>query len=405
MGQPALLPSALEKASMFGKAGPASSRRPTRRRISRWLTQAFEESVAEMQEGGFLPPSPVPAEPRMLPLTEPQREVWLAAQRGADASCALIESLSVHLEGDFHLEAMQSAVQQVVDRHEALRTTFPANGDCQWIHPTLTLAVPLHDFSAVDGAAAFSMLVTAEGQTPFDLIHGPLFRACIVRRGPQRHILVLTAHHLVCDGWSFGILLGEIGSLYAAGLKGEAVQLPPVNPFHLYARQQSSATAAISASEAYWKARLSGDVPSLELPTDRARAAAQTFRGGRGVAALTRPWSPTSRVSGHEKAPRLLRSCFPGLPPCSSVCRARTMLSSGCRRRDSHAWKTPVSSATASASFLCGRMQGTPPRFGTSCGMPNPLSLTPTITRTAPWAVFSRRCRSRVSRDGLRWWR
>ena len=280
----------------------------------KFLTSAFQKSVAEMQEGGFLPGPP---QPISFPLTEPQKEVWLAAQMGESASNALIESLSVHLSGEFQIEAMQQAVQSVADRHGALRATFSPNGDCQQIAPFLTIPVRVQDFSALaedEREAALSARLAEEGQTPFDLEAGPLLRAEIVRLEETRHVLILSAHHLVCDGWSFGLILSEIGALYTAAVNGVESALPTPMPFHRFAEEQSSEAAknASHAAEAYWKTQLAGPLPRLELPTDRTRPGTPLFHGGRQQRCLGGELSAGLKRWSAEEGCTLFTTLFSG---------------------------------------------------------------------------------------------
>lgn len=280
-----------------------------------FMLRVFRESVAEMQTGGFLPraggkeftaevtqapagkaarltsaapdlqedaASHSPQAPVVLPLTAPQTEVWLAAQRSDAASCAFNESITLHLRGPLDPAALQGAVQKVVERHEALRATFDVSGERQFIAPCLSLEIPLTDLSALEGSERQTRsdeILACEGRTPFDLERGPLLRAQIVRMAQEEHLLVLTAHHIACDGWSFGVILTELGALYSAALEGRAADIEPSARFSDYAARQ--AAEETNASEAYWLAQLQDQAPPLELPTDRPRTAGQEFPGGR----------------------------------------------------------------------------------------------------------------------------
>lgn len=252
-----------------------------------FLLVAFQKSITQMQEGGFLPGTP--PTPLRMPLTEPQKEVWMAAQMGENASNALIESLSIHLHGDFDFEAMQRAVQQVVHRHEALRTTFSPTGDFQRIAPALPIQVLRKDLSARQADLAEHL--ADESRTPFDLENGPLFRAEIMRLDNQHHVLILSAHHLVCDGWSFGIVLNELGALYSAEVAGTSCVLPAPEPFRRYAESLTSETvqSTVQVAENYWKTKLYGPLPRLELPSDRTRPHTSQFQGSRRQRKLSGP--------------------------------------------------------------------------------------------------------------------
>jgi len=222
---------------------------------------------------------------KSLPLTDAQREIWFATQMGAAASTAYNESCTLHLRGAFEAEAMRRATQQLIERHEALRTTFSPSGEAQRIAASVRIDVPLVDLSNLkDGEreARTNELIDCEAQYQFDLVNGPLLRAQIIRLAEQHHLFVLTAHHLVCDGWARGVLLYELGQLYSANQLGVPASLPPPPQFSDHARRQVARqqTPESAAAEAYWLKQFSDKVPVLELPTDRPRPVKRTYAGG-----------------------------------------------------------------------------------------------------------------------------
>src|SRR5205823_667138 len=231
------------------------------------------------------------ADVKTIPLTDAQREIWFATQLGPAVSTAYNESCTLRLHGPLQLEALQRAVQQLVERHEALRTTFSPSGAFQRIAATARMEAPLVDFSDLDERnheACVNDLIGREIQHEFDLVNGPLLRAQIVRLAPDHHRLVFTAHHLICDGWSMSVLLYELGELYSANCRGGSCALPAPMPFSGYAQseaeeQQSPESAA---AEAYWVKQFSDSVPVLELPGDRPRPATRTYSGSHQVRSL-----------------------------------------------------------------------------------------------------------------------
>jgi amino acid adenylation domain-containing protein len=262
------------------------------------LLQAFRDSVSDMQAGGFLsggcertgplpaPVSPPEPEPVRVPLTAAQLEIWLEAQKGAHASCRYNESVTLRLLGPFNLPAMREAIQSLVDRHEALRAVFSRQGDYQEIRPRLVLEVPEHDLRTIDPperSAHVTELQLGEGQIPFDLANGPLARARIVCTGEEEHLLLMTFHHIVCDGWSLTVLLRELGELYTAADRKAGPRLAPATRFSDYVARQSTAAqiAETFRCEAHWLQRLAGQLPVLELPADRIRPATKRYRGKR----------------------------------------------------------------------------------------------------------------------------
>src|SRR5208282_4998136 len=109
-------------------------------------------------------------------------------------------------------------------------------------------------------------------RTAFDLVNGPLIRAQLVRLTANEHALVLTAHHIICDGWSFNVIVGEFAEIYGALCRGEALQLTTPMPFSSFAHSQNRRNAAdLARDEAYWLGEYAEPARLLDLPTDRAR--------------------------------------------------------------------------------------------------------------------------------------
>ena len=225
------------------------------------------------------------ATPRGIALTEAQTEIWLASKIGDTASCAFNESTSFDFRGRLQPDALRAAVRSIVRRHEALRTTFEPNGETQIVHPAMEIDVPLLDLSASpadESERALARLLADEACTPFDLERGPLLRMRLVRRAPEHHVLVATAHHLVCDGWSFDVMVRDLCAAYNLACEGRPDTRPlPGMQISDYARwlEGTKGSAEMQAAEAYWLGRLSRDLPVLELPLDRPRPPAQSYRG------------------------------------------------------------------------------------------------------------------------------
>jgi amino acid adenylation domain-containing protein len=274
-----------------------------------FVVRAYEESVAEMQEAGFFAP-PVPADRTrapaaddavVVPLTEAQHEVWLATRMGDDASCAFNESVSLRLEGKLDRARLTRALQALVDRHDALRASFAEEGDVQRVAPAVPVDVPVSDLTALEPDArekALQDFVDAEGDTPLDLAKGPAIRFRLVALGPELHVLLLTAHHLVCDGWSTNVLLSELGPLYAKD--GDARALPPAAPYAEYSRweEETRRTAEGSATEAYWIAQYKSPPSFLELPTEGPRPSVLTYAGATERRAVGKPLADAVRRAG-----------------------------------------------------------------------------------------------------------
>ncbi len=218
-----------------------------------------------------------------VPLTEVQKQVWTIAQMGDEVSRAYNDSLTFRLRGPFRLDAMRQAVQKLVDRHEALRTTFSPDGQYQLIHHSLKISLPLVDFSQVESSAKEAQAaewVAGEAQQAFDLARGPLIRVRVARLDEQDHLFVLTTFHIIADGQSYENLLGDLSGLYSAACEGVDYKAPLPTQFRQYAEQKTESVSA-PADEQYWLELFSDGLPILDLPTDRERPAAITFRGAR----------------------------------------------------------------------------------------------------------------------------
>ncbi len=254
------------------------------------VIKAFTDSVAEMQAAGFLPASsgaiieaPV-AFPRFdsAPTTEAQREIFHAVQMGDDANCSFNESNIIHLEGALDTAALKTALNDLIVRHPALRSTFSEDGLMQFFHPSgRAVEIMEHDFSsiAINSPSALlplALIKRAESSIPFDLTNGSLFRLHLVKVSAERHELLFTAHHLVCDGWSFGMILAELATAYNARKAGRLPKLPPAMSFAEYARLGNLRSAT---AEDFWVEKFSTDAPVLELPTDRPRPQVKTYAG------------------------------------------------------------------------------------------------------------------------------
>jgi glutamate-1-semialdehyde aminotransferase len=202
-----------------------------------FVLKAFRESIHEMEEGGVLPgpseaqPTTVTAQPTTVEvaLTPSQLEILLSAQMGDESSCAFNESFTLHLRGTLDRKALASAVQSLVDRHDALRATFDTTRGIQRIHSHVAVDVSVVDLSGrpeADRSAELHKLIFDDAAVPFNLETGPVVRASLVALTPDHHALVFTAHHIVCDGWSANVLLDDLGKLYTAARGGVAATLP-----------------------------------------------------------------------------------------------------------------------------------------------------------------------------------
>ncbi|WP_431931472.1 amino acid adenylation domain-containing protein [Micromonospora sp. RP3T] len=209
-----------------------------------------------------------------VPLSYAQERVWFMDQI-APGEAAYHIAVPLRVRGPLDVDALRAALAALAVRHESQRTRFPADADGR---PTVVVAdtpdVPLTVVEATDETAA-QALVDAAAAEPFDLAHGPLLRALLIRLSAEDHVLFLGQHHIVGDGWSVDVLLRDLITLYRGG---EPPALPiQYGDFAVWEAQELDGPQA-RAHVDYWKQRLAGITP-LELPLDRPRPATQTYRG------------------------------------------------------------------------------------------------------------------------------
>ena len=221
-----------------------------------------------------------------VPSTEPQREIWAAMQVVDDASLAYNESITLWMKGALDVETLRQALADLVARHEALRATFSGDGLTLMVNESMVVPFEVLDWSCEPAEAqldAWDALLAREVTLPFDLQHGPLARAVVVKVGAGDHRFVFTAHHIVCDGWSTAVLVRDLAALYSSRRGSTAAPLAPADGFSGYALAlaRSHGDAQSSADEAYWLQRFSGEIPILDLPVDRARPPLKSYGAAR----------------------------------------------------------------------------------------------------------------------------
>jgi amino acid adenylation domain-containing protein len=231
-------------------------------------------------------PFALPELQQVFPATDAQRELWAATQISTEASLAFNEASTLRLKGPLQPAILQQAITVLVARHTSLRLTFSADGRQGCVAAQLLPELVCHDLTnlpAAERAGRVQALVTREVETPFALETGPLFRFSLVREAACEHRLLFTAHHLVCDGSSTGVLLTELGELYRALSRGAPFTGAAAPQFPAYAEDFAAyrQSAAWSADEHWWLAQLRGELPVLELPLDRLRPPIKTYAAQR----------------------------------------------------------------------------------------------------------------------------
>jgi amino acid adenylation domain-containing protein len=230
-----------------------------------------------------------------LPLSFAQQRLWFLDQL-RPGSAAYNVACVVRLNGTLNVLALAQSLRAVVQRHETLRTTFvTVDGQpLQAIAPSMQVPLPLIDLQILPNTtqqAQVLQLITDEAQRAFDLALGPLVRATLLRLRAEDHVLLLTMHHIISDGWSMGVLVREMGTLYSGYVQGKPAALAelPIQYADFAPWQRQYLQGAVLEDQlSYWRGQLT-DLPVLDLPTDRPYPAVLTFRGTSASFSLPKP--------------------------------------------------------------------------------------------------------------------
>jgi amino acid adenylation domain-containing protein len=218
---------------------------------------------------------------RLCPTTAPQREILASARLGDEANTAFNEAISVRLEGPLDADLLSKCIDVVVERHELLRASFARNGREVCLQSMLRPRLQLEDWTSLaheQQAERLDELWKNIAVSPMNLEEGPLFFAWLLQLGPQTWELVLAAHHIICDGWSFGLLLDELVKLYAS--QADPGGLPPAQSFFEFAARNDLGKS-LEADIRYWREQVHPRPPVLDLPLDFVRPKQRTFAAKR----------------------------------------------------------------------------------------------------------------------------
>jgi amino acid adenylation domain-containing protein len=242
-----------------------------------------------------------------LPLSFAQQRLWFLDRLLPNKPTYNIPR-AWHLRGPLDALALERSLNQLVARHDTLRTRFTLRGDepVQVIGPPSAVALPITDLSAmsqVEREARAHQLIDIEARQPFDLEAGPLLRTQLLRLGAEEHLLMLNMHHIVSDGWSMGVLLRELSSGYTAFVSGQAPNLPelPIQYADYAVRQRKWLQDEVLEEQlAYWKEKLA-DLSPLELQTDRPRPPMPSNQGARLTLDLPAPLTQALKTLSRRK--------------------------------------------------------------------------------------------------------
>lgn len=245
-------------------------------------------AIAEQKESGgpaALPAMAVPTD-RELPLSFGQHALWFVDWlQPKNTSYNAYRALS--LKGDLDERALRASIQEIVQRHDSLRTTFPASEGTPSRHlsPFLRIQMPLIDLSSTpesEREAKALAMAELEARLPFDLAKGPLIRTHLLRISRQHHLLMITMHHIIMDGWSIGILFRELEVLYEAFSLGRSSPLPDLKLRHAdyaYWQRECLQGGFLDDRREFWKRNLAGAPLSIRLPYDMDRPKTMRYKG------------------------------------------------------------------------------------------------------------------------------
>ncbi|MGH7824577.1 MAG: amino acid adenylation domain-containing protein [Candidatus Binatia bacterium] len=245
---------------------------------------------------------------RILPTSFSQQRLWFLDQLEPNSSVYNV-SRGMRLTGRLNVNALEQSLNEIVRRHEALRTSFSvAKGEpVQVICSSARLSLGVVDISnssQTEREEEIRRLTAADAQRPFDLSQGPLIRATLLRAGEEDHVLLVIMHHIVSDGWSMAVFLRELSALYKAFSAGQPSPLPELlAQYSEYAAWQRKwlQGPVLQSQLSHWKKQLDR-LPTLQLPTDRPRPPVQSYRGARQSLALCKELSDQLKALSRTQA-------------------------------------------------------------------------------------------------------
>ncbi|KJH70638.1 non-ribosomal peptide synthetase [Aliterella atlantica] len=246
-----------------------------------WLVQKLNQKQEKTKSSQIQCQS---RDSQFFPLSFAQARLWFLAQLEPNNSF-YNQPTALRLTGQFNVAILEQSLKEIVRRHEILRTTFAIVGTepVQVINPAVDLTIPIVDLQTLSPesqAQEVQNLAKQEDQQPFNLEQGPLLRVTILRLSAEEHVILFTTHHIISDGWSTGVLVQEITTLYTAFVDRQPSPLPelPIQYADFAVWQRQQATAALQTQLSYWQKQLE-NAPLIDLPTDYPHPPILTYKG------------------------------------------------------------------------------------------------------------------------------
>jgi len=255
---------------------------PTIESLARAIT-----ALTRRQEGQEIPPIVPVSRDQQVPLSFAQQRLWFLDQMEPGTHLYNIPR-AFRLAGTLDIAALESALNDLIGRHEILRTNYQlgdADQPVQVIAPKVTIELPVIDLSGIDSLRReqeAERIVQQETDRGFDLVRDPILRAVLLKLSDAEHVLFMNTHHIASDGWSSGVMLNDLCSFYEAAVMKRPASLPPLAiqyaDYSFWQRKWLQGEV-LTKQLTYWKKQLAGAPPFLALPTDQARSPVQTYRG------------------------------------------------------------------------------------------------------------------------------
>ncbi|MEH1828470.1 MAG: amino acid adenylation domain-containing protein [Nostoc sp.] len=276
-----------------------------------------KKALLEKWKGGKFQANTIPKRQifQNIPLSFSQQRLWFIDQLYHGSSFYNIP-IAFHIQGKLNITTLQQSLNEIIKRHEVWRTNFVlVNGEpVQEIAPQFTWDVPIINLEHLSGKnweSEVKQLVAESANKPFNLAKGLLVRATLLRLSEEEHVLLVTMHHIITDGWSCGVFLRELSTLYAVFSTNQPSPLPelPIQYADFAIWQRDRLEGEFLATQLnYWKQQLSGELPTLQLPTDHPRPSVTTFAGSKQYFTFSKPLTEALRQLSQQADSTLFMS-------------------------------------------------------------------------------------------------